>query len=99
MEKVTDAAHLLGGLPLLTQDSHQLALGYRRCCDMFHYIGGEGPVEVAKLALLPIVDAVGVILAYPLTPAVQDQPAALAYFLPGEFRIADEEDMDREAAT
>ena len=97
MEEVADARHRLGGLPLLAQDSHQLALGYCRCCDMFYYIGRERLVEVAELALLAIVDSVGVILAYPLTPAMQHQPAALAYFLPGELGIANEEDMDREA--
>jgi hypothetical protein len=83
-------------MPLLTQDSHQLALRYGWRCDMFHHVVRQGPVEVVELVLFTIVNALGVILAYPLTPAVQDQPAILRYFLAGEFRIADEKDMDGE---
>jgi hypothetical protein len=97
MEEVADAAHSLGSMPLLAQDSHQLALGYGRRCDMFHHIVREGLVEIIKLAFFTIVDAMGMILAYPLAPTVQNQFAILAHFLAGEFGIADEEDMDGEA--
>jgi hypothetical protein len=64
---------------------------------MFHYIAGEGPVKVVELAFLTIVDALRVILAYPLAPTVQNQLSILGYFLIREFRIADEEDVDGEA--
>ena len=36
MEEVADAADRLGGLPLLAQDSHQLALRDSWCSYMFH---------------------------------------------------------------
>src|SRR5512136_889071 len=56
----------------------------------------DGVVIVAKLVLFAIIDAIGMVLADPLTPTVQDQLPAFSLLVAGPIWIADEEHVGGE---
>ena len=92
-ENVADTAHHLGGVPLLSQDHHQLARGRGRLHHVVLHEVRDGLVEITELVLLAIVHAVRMVPADPLTPAVQDQLAVLPQLFSRAVGIADEEQV------
>src|SRR5579859_3180424 len=93
VEQVGDAADRLGGVPVLTDDDHQLARSDGRGHDVVVDVARHGLVVVVELALLAVVDAVEVVAADPLAPAFQAQLAADALLHAGCGRVADEDQV------
>ena len=78
------------GLPVLEQH-HRAAPGAGRRADESRQVRRDGPREVAPLAVLAVVDVLGVVRADPLRPALVDQGAVSSLLDRREPRVADED--------
>ncbi len=93
VQQVGGAAHRLGGVPVLADDDHNLALRHRRPDDLLIHVIGDGLVVIVELMLLAVVDAVGIVFADPLAPARKVQLAVNELLRGRQLRIADEDQV------
>ena len=97
VQQIRDAAGRLRGVPLLSHDHHELARLDRGAREVLDHERGRRLVEVVQLRLLALVDPARVVLADPLTPPVQDEPAARGHLRRAGMGVADEHHVGAEA--
>ncbi len=97
VEGIADAAHDFGGMPLLSQNNNQLVLSDGGPHDVVSHERRDGVVVVAELVLFTIINAVGMVLADPLAPTVQNELAVLSLFFARAIGVPNEEHVGGEA--
>ena len=73
VQHIRGADHRLGGVPVFANDDDDLPLCHGRADDLVVDEIGDRLVVVVEFVLFAVIDPVGIMLAYPLTPTPQMQ--------------------------
>src|SRR5262245_54811538 len=93
VEEVGGTGDSLGSVPVLADDHHQLASRDGWTGDLFEDMIWHTLVVVVELMLLAVVDAVEIVLAEPLAPALEMQLAVDLGLMTLLGGVADEDEM------
>ncbi|MER3405319.1 MAG: hypothetical protein C4289_09315 [Chloroflexota bacterium] len=94
---IRDTAEHLSRVPFLGQHHQELASRHCRSGDFVEEEVREGVVEIVQLGVLASVNALRVVLADPLAPAVQHQPPVQTLLSPWQMRVSDKDQVRGEA--